>query len=288
MSAEARVLCGRWQDRLADLPDASVRLVLTSPPYDDALTYEGTNPVVDFAELRAFCHRVLVPGGVVIMVIDGPVRKGAQSLTPFRTIVEWGEAAGWFFSRHLVYGRRGVPGDFARRFRKDHEHICVFVKAGAHQICHREVFAKPWHPAPGKRLHSRRAYGLVRRLLVKPESISLRGSVWDYGSTGGQESARSGHPATFATRFAEDAVRVWSNPGDLVVDPFAGSGTVGVACLRHGRRFIGADAVAKYVAIAEERLRTALEPKKTKRPPVKMATRSRWAQLAMFEKESAA
>jgi hypothetical protein len=64
---------GRWQETLSALPDASVRLILTSPPYDNARTYEGTNEPVDFAELAAFGLRVLMPGGTFAMVLDGAV-----------------------------------------------------------------------------------------------------------------------------------------------------------------------------------------------------------------------
>jgi DNA modification methylase len=78
--------------------------------------------------------------------------------------------------------------------------------------------------------------------------------VWWYGVTGADPSASTGHPATFAEAFARDAVDVWSNPGDLVVDPFAGSATVGRACEDLGRRFIGAERVPKYHAIGMQRL----------------------------------
>lgn len=83
-----------------------------------------------------------------------------------------------------------------------------------------------------------------------------RGSVWWYGSVGhGQDPSSSiGHPATFAEAFALDAVTVWSNPGDLVVDPFAGSATVGRACIDLGRRFVGAEQIPKYHAIGLRRL----------------------------------
>ncbi len=78
---------GRWQDVLADVPDASVRLLLTSPPYDNARTYEGTNEPVDFGELATFALRALMPGGVLAMVLDGAVNDGEQSVTPYRVIV---------------------------------------------------------------------------------------------------------------------------------------------------------------------------------------------------------
>ncbi len=84
-----------------------------------------------------------------------------------------------------------------------------------------------------------------------------RGSIWAYGNVGGPNdpSCKTGHPATFAEAFALDAVAVWSNPGDLVLDPFAGSATVGRACLELGRRFVGAERVPAYWEIGRNRLR---------------------------------
>ena len=89
--------------------------------------------------------------------------------------------------------------------------------------------------------------------MVRP--IRHRGSFWDYGDVGfgADASSSTGHPATFAERFARDAVAVWSNPGDLVCDPFMGSGTVARACIDLGRRCVGAERVAKYHAIAVRR-----------------------------------
>ncbi len=102
MKAELRL--GRWQDVLADIPDASVRLILTSPPSDNARTYEGTNEPVDFAELARFCLRVLMPGGVLAMVLDGAVNDGRQSITPYRVVCEWAEMVGWRLLQVLAYG----------------------------------------------------------------------------------------------------------------------------------------------------------------------------------------
>jgi DNA modification methylase len=88
-------------------------------------------------------------------------------------------------------------------------------------------------------------------------NVLHRGSLWAYGFIGhGQDpSADTGHPATFAEAFALDAVTVWSNPGDVVCDPFAGSATVGRACIDTGRQFIGAERVPKYHTIGTVRLR---------------------------------
>jgi hypothetical protein len=240
---------GRWQDVLADDPaDGSVRLILTSPPYDNARTYEGTNEPVDFGELAAWALLKLCPGGTLAMVLDGPCEGGRQSITPYRVICEWSALEGWYFHQFLVYGRGGVPGNTKGWFRRDHEPLLVFIREGGEQVCNKERVAERGAKLAGRARSKRNAAGeLVRSSSVGALSsdIEHRGSIWWYGANGHgvDPSADTGHPATFAERFARDAVDVWSNPGDLVVDPFAGSATVGRACEDLGRRFVGAERV---------------------------------------------
>lgn len=261
MSADLHL--GRWQDALDAgphrLPDASVRLILTSPRYDNARTYEGTNEPVDFSELARFFLRVLMPGGTCAMVLDAPMKGGAQSVTPYRVICEWALLDGWAFRQFLVYGRAGVPGNTTGWFRRDHEPLLVFVRDGGEQVCEKKRIAQAarWRGSMTPRT-KRRPDGstMISGRTAVNSGLAHRGSIWDYGviSSNGDPSASTGHPATFAERFALDAVQVWSNPGDLIVDPFAGSATVGRACIDLGRHFAGAERVPKYHAIGMQRL----------------------------------
>lgn len=256
---------GDWRDVLGDVAAESVRLILTSPPYDNAREYEGTADAVDFNALADFAIRVLVPGGALAMVLDGAVNDGALSVTPYRVIVDWSARPQWRLSQVLAYGRDGQPGEYRGRFRRDHEPLIVFHKLGA-VVCNKDALAEPARNKPSARRHQwaterdggRRSVTTDRD--VRP--IRHRGSIWSYGPVGhGHDpSADTGHPATFAERFARDAVSVWSNPGDLVVDPFMGSGTVARACIDLGRRCIGAERVAKYHLEATARAAQAALP----------------------------
>ncbi len=251
---------GTWQETLNEGPsrlaDASVRLILTSPPYDNARTYEGTNEPVDFAALARFCLRALVPGGTLAMVLDGPCENGKQSITPYRVICEWAALSGWFFHQFLAYGRSGVPGNTKGWFRRDHEPLLVFVKEGGEQVCAKDRIATRTMHVKSARTKRTAGGAVVRSHNGEDSGAHHRGSVWWYGAGGNghDPSASTGHPATFAEAFARDAVDVWSNPGELVCDPFAGSATVGRACEDLGRRFVGAERVPKYHAIGMARL----------------------------------
>ena len=258
---------GSWQSTLdagpSRVPDASVRLLLTSPPYDNARTYEGTQTEpVDFGELARFALRVLMPGGTLAMVLDGAVNDGEQSAVPYEVIATWARLPGWRLLQVLAYGRQGAPGEYLGRFRRDHEPLILFVKDGAKHVCEKGRLGERVGPNhnPGKTFSVRERGGGQRgKTSVDPEAFERkhRGSIWQYGPNGhGHDaSADTGHPATFAERFALDAVQVWSNPGELVCDPYAGSATVGRACIDLGRSFVGAERVPKYHAIGVERLR---------------------------------
>ena len=251
---------GRWQDELTDVPDGSVRLILSSPPYDNARTSEDTNEFVDFGDLARFARRVLCPGGVLAMVLDGAVNDGEQSVTPYRVICEWAALDGWLLLQVLAYGRQGAPGAYRGRFRRDHEPLLVFVRDGAPHICEKNRVAESARYAPSSNWgSSRERSGALRgKTSVDLDAVTRRhrGSFWQYGSVGhGHDpSSSTGHPATFAERFAIDAVNVWTNPCDLVCDPFAGAGTVARACKVLNRRFVGAERVPKYHKIGIARI----------------------------------
>lgn len=258
---------GDWRDVLSDVASESVRLILTSPPYDNARTYDGTADAVDFGALADFAIRALAPGGTLAMVLDGAVNAMALSTTPYRVICEWSSRREWYLSQVLAYGRHGQPGEYRHRFRRDHEPLIVFRKVGGPIVCNKDALAVPAKysvsTTDGHYQWATERDGSKRRNKSRPvRPIRHRGSFWNYGANGNghDPSSSLGHPATFSERFARDAVTVWSNAGDLVCDPFMGSGTVAKACSDLGRRCIGAERVATYHAISLRRLEQSALP----------------------------
>jgi len=78
----------------------------------------------------------------------------------------------------------------------------------------------------------------------------LRYNIWEVSNRTGD----SRHPAVFPLQLAKDHIRSWSNKGDIVLDPFLGSGTTAIACIQEHRNYIGIEKEEKYFKIAKERI----------------------------------
>ena len=243
-------------EHVSTLRSDSVDLVLFSPPYDGVRDYKG-NWTIDLPALGSALLRVVKDGGFAVMVIGDGTKNQRKSMTTFRTAVAW-EDAGWSLFESVIYSRDGRPGAWwATRFRVDHEHILMFYKGKR---------PRPVQHHPGLRVPSKHAgkkwtgtQRLTDGTLIKTSSTvapdKCRGTIWRYATSNSEGNrVKAGHPATFPDALARDVVRAFSAPGDVVYDPMMGSGTSVVIAAQEGRRFLGNDFSAEYVAIAQERL----------------------------------
>lgn len=228
-------------------------LIVTSPPYPDARTSEQYGATFDtsiagYGRLGDAVFEALRPGGVCALNLDGPVRvwrpeigESERSLITYEVALDWAKRVGFRYVERCVYRREGVPGDHGPRWRNGGELVHVFMRPGG------ECFFDPWgYTLPAKLAGQRYSGGTARCV----GGSTARGS-WVQAprrvlstvidcSAGNNQTDRD-HPAPFARRLADAFVLCYSPPGGLVGDPFVGSGTVALACHRHGRRFIGGD-----------------------------------------------
>jgi site-specific DNA-methyltransferase (adenine-specific) len=243
------------------LEENSIDFVLTSPPYDAVRDYEG-RPAIDLPAIGQQVARVLKLGGVAMLVMQDQTQDGAKSLTTFKTIVDWCTNSPLRLFETVIYHRPGVPGKWWNtRFRVDHEYMPIFVKGSTPLVFNKQplmVLAN----RPGR--HGWSTHRLTSGEMQRIESTDLallkcRGTVWQYhpSKTNGLQTAdallKKQHPATFPNDLAFDAIRCFTESGDLVLDPFVGSGTTAVASLALGRRCIGIDISANYLDLAAQR-----------------------------------
>ena len=267
-------------------------LVLTSPPYEDARTYDADVAwtLRDYQELGDLTFAALKPGGHALVVLDGPVRDWRQgrgserSLTPWRVLLDWADRVGFRVPDRMAYLRMGAPGAYTGRFRNDWEPLFWFQRPGAKGFFDKWALAEDakWGyflHEPNKRVKSWNKAGDLSARRASGRGVESgkkhRGTAWQYHAGHNQDGpgfVNPGHPARFATKFAEDVVRCFSPPDGIVCDPMVGSGTTAVAAVRHGRRFVGGDLLSDkkgrpWAEVAHGRVLTELATAPRPRSP---------------------
>jgi site-specific DNA-methyltransferase (adenine-specific) len=261
---EHRLRCGDARD-LSWLPDQSVHLIVTSPPYWTLKRYpHAAGQLGDIHDYDAFldeldkvwaeCRRVLLPGGRLCCVVgdvciprkrDGrhhvlPLhadiqvrgrRVGLDCLTP----ILWHKIAnGATEAKGNGAGFYGKPYQPGAVVKNDIEHILFLRKGGTYRTV------------------TRRQQALS--MLTKDEMRCWFRPIWDDIKGA---STREGHPAPFPVELAERLIRMFSFAGDRVLDPFMGSGSTPLAAIRTGRNSIGNELEPAYFDMAWSRITAA-------------------------------
>lgn len=239
----------RAETLLNALPDASIDLVVTSPPYDNLRTYNGFT--WDFERIACDTYRILKPGGVLVWVVGDATIDGSETLTSFRQALYFSEVG--FKVWDTMIWRKFLPGDYGKRYCQSFEFMFVFSKGTVEK----------WNPVMRKNKSAGKwAKRNQRSGFITQNGHVQTGGYWlvaDYGiaeNVWDIPPAQSDvkHPAQFPEKLAEDHILSWSNPGDIVLDYFMGSGTTAKMARKHNRRYIGCDISAEYVTLARKRL----------------------------------
>lgn len=241
---------------MSQMDKESVDLTVTSPPYDKIRDYKGYE--VDLSKVGDGLFRVTSDGGVVVVVIQDGTKDFAKSTTTAHLIVDWVDRVGFKLFETVIYSRDGRPGAWwNKRFRVDHEYILIFFKGNKPKyFCkeHLKVDAKYagsiWH---GTQRHTDGSMSKIKKT-VQPAK-KCRGTIWKYDSSKSEgNKLKLRHPATFPDKLARDLILTFSDVGDIVLDPFVGSGTTSKMAQESGRNYIGFDISQEYVDIANERI----------------------------------
>ena len=244
--------------RLSEVSAGYFDMALFSPPYDDVRDYDGSDRP-DFLQLGEQLHRTVKDGGVCAVVIaDGTVDR-AKTLTTFSLAVDWCRELGWRLFESVIFSKHGRPGSWwTKRFRVDHEHILIFFKGVDVNHFDKSHLVVPSKHVGRKRMGTERlTNGQLRRMdLSFVRETKCRGTIWHYATSNSEgNKVKVKHPATFPDLLAQDLLLCFTKPGDIVVDPFVGSGTTCVAAAMNNRRYVGIDVCQEYCDIADVRLR---------------------------------
>lgn len=255
---------GNCIEFLQKLPDESVNLVVTSPPYCIGKAYE--DPHNDIKTFRAQhvnmfneLYRIMKPGGSICWQVGYHVSD--KCIVPLDYIVydvftSLSEQYDYpFILRNRIIWTFGHGLNSTKRFSGRHETILWFTK-GEQAVFNLDNVRIP-QKYPGKRSYKGPNKGqLSGNPLGKNPS-----DVWDIPNVKAQHVEKTEHPCQFPVAIPQRLIKALTLPGDLVLDPFMGSGTTGVAALVEGRRFVGAELVKRYYDISVERLKEAAKGK---------------------------
>lgn len=238
----------------AVIPDASIDLVVTSPPYDDLRTYGGHS--WDFEGLAAELWRAIKPGGVVVWVVADATIDGSETGASFRQALHFKEL-GFRLHDTMIYHRQAAnPSNTAGRYWQNFEYMFVFSKgqpAAVNLLKDRKNVSERMGGDAVRQKNGQVAKG--SRGGIKYDEFGYRENIWGFKVGGGLMGDSGEHPAPFPESLARDHILSWSNEGGTVLDPFSGSGTTAKMARLMGRKAIGIEANRDYCDIAVERLR---------------------------------
>ena len=237
------------------MADNSVDMVLTSPPYDDIRNYNGYS--FDFEAIARELYRVVKPGGVVIWVVGDSMVDGSETLTSFKQALFFKEI-GFNVNDTMIYYKNNPMPTAGKRYHQHFEYMFCFSKGQP------KTFNPIMEETKYRGVANMKNRGKDGSLEYHKQERTIEkkvGNVFFYSVGGGistKDKVAFQHPAIFPEKLAEDQIVTWTNEGDLVYDPFMGSGTTAKMCKILGRNYIGSEISEEYCKIIEERLNILL------------------------------
>ena len=260
-----RLVCGDNVEFMRTLPEDCVDLTVTSPPYDDLRTYNGYS--FDFEAVANELYRITKPGGVVVWVVGDKSDKGSETLTSFKQALYFKEIG---FNVHdtMIYEKAGSAPPHNKRYLQCFEYMFILSKGTpktGNMLCDRK---NNWggHASFGQSSIREKDGSLTpKKKRIIPE-FGRRFNIWRYANGLGfstKDKLAYEHPAIFPEQLVHDHIVSWSEPGDIVFDCFTGSGTTLKMAILADRKYLGVEISDEYVAIANERIRQAIDAKST-------------------------
>ena len=261
-----QIFQGDCEEVLKEFPNNSIDLIFTSPPYADQRrkTYGGINPdcYVDwFMPKTEQFLRVLKPTGTFILNIKERVVDGERHTYVIQLILKM-RARGWLWTEEFIWHKKNsYPGKWPNRFRDNWERLLQFNKQKQFNMYQEAVMI------PVGEWARDRLANLSEADKVRDESKAGSGFGKKVANWLGRdrvyptnvlhmatECGNKNHSATFPVDLPSWFIKLFTQPGDVVLDPFIGSGTTAIAAARLGRTYVGIDILEDYVELARKRL----------------------------------
>jgi DNA modification methylase len=259
-----KVVLGDCLKTIRSFPDKCIDLTVTSPPYDNLMTYKTKLSQKEYrfdaTKIIGELFRITKDGGIVVWVVGDATLKGSETGSSFCQALRFKEVGFNLHDTMIWLKTNPMPSFKAPRYNQAFEYMFVLSKGTPKTFNPIQEKCK----GAGGTYKSVKVMGSrnkpVRRLLVVPkkkkETKNLS-NVWPLG-----HAARNyGHPAVFPESLAERHILTWSNKGDIILDLFMGSGTTAVMAIKNDRNYIGCEISKSYKKITEERIKEFLKSK---------------------------
>lgn len=246
------IICGDNCEVMRKMPSESIDLVVTSPPYDDLRTYsagKSMDELWDFYGVAWNLKRLLKPGGVIVWNVADATKGGSETGTSMRQALHF-QSIGLNLHDTMIWEKTGSGALGSQDcYGQNFEYVFILSKGkpkALNLIEDRKNVIASGRVAVNGALQADKSS--VSRVIERKE-YGKRTNVWKM-----PPSQMTKHPAPFPDGLARDHILSWSNEGDIVLDPFSGSGTTAKMAKHNGRRFIGIEVNPEYCDIAEKRL----------------------------------
>ena len=246
-------------DGMKLLPNESIDLTVTSPPYDNLRKYDGNIVQWSFGKFKQIAkelYRITKQGGVVVWVVGDGTIKGSETATSFKQALYFKECG---FNLHdtMIYEKNNpVPQADKTRYTQSFEYMFVFSKGKPKTV--NRIMVECQHTGKvhfGKnKLNDENCDRKIDRAVKQTKPLK---NIWKYNvgiNQSSKDKIASGVPAIFPEQLAQDHILSWSNEGDLVLDPFMGSGTTAKIATLNNRHFLGFELSPEYCEIANQRV----------------------------------
>ena len=254
--SEVKLYQGDCLDVMKSMKDCCIDLTVTSPPYDNLRTYNGNIEqwsFEKFQEIAKELYRITKNDGVVVWVVGDATIKGSETGTSFRQAL-WFMKCGFKLHDTMIWEKSTFSNPFPNRYHQVFEYMFIFSK-GKLKTFNGIKDRKNKHGGIKVKPTVREANGeLFPRKEKTVSEYGKRFNVWQITE---EKRNKLGHPAPFPEQLANDHIVSWSNPNDIVFDPFMGSGTTGKMAILNNRNFIGIELDPTYFQVAKDRIEQA-------------------------------
>ena len=265
---------------MSKLPDNSIQTIVTSPPYYKQRKYGGTAEIgneptvgeyVDaLIEVFRECQRILKPEGTLWLNLGDKYESGKLLGVPWRVALALQDSLGLILRSDVIWHKpNAMPSSVKTRPTTDHEYIFMFSKTSDY-FYDADAIREP-HVTFSDKTKMRGGRGHFGRRNGTPEkgknsgNSNLHDARWDQAFHPKGRNKRTvwqiplskfpeAHFAVFPEGLVETCIKASTSPGDIVLDPFVGSGTTAVVSSKLSRKYIGVDSMAEYCQMAQKRL----------------------------------